>query len=177
MVEIANEKKDKYSLLPADGLRAMAAIMTLGLERHEADAWKKRSATEFYDAAMRHLNAWACGEKNNPHTKMHHFYHVAVNAVLGACVDRQKQPAEYEVACPTVPSIFSVHDGDALCGRWYVPGTLAEVHVDGRGVLSVHVAGHKNSWLSEQVLREFAYQPMTASTMCAIGHFVQKRYA
>ncbi len=73
--------KIKYSLVPVEALRRLAALYTLGAERHGERNWEKGTDySRWYDALQRHANAWQEGEEYDPADGQHHMIAVAWNA-------------------------------------------------------------------------------------------------
>ena len=91
--------KPRYSLIPWRALQSILAVLEHGAVKYThdvpdasvpggvrtvsgADNWRTLEDLDrrYYDAAMRHLSAWRCGELADPDTGLPHLAH------LGACV-------------------------------------------------------------------------------------------
>jgi len=72
--------KPKWALLGAfrKPLEAVAAVAAFGAEKYARDNWRKCGDPErYYDAAQRHLWAYADGERNDPESGLPHLAHAA----------------------------------------------------------------------------------------------------
>lgn len=54
--------KPRMSLVPQEAVRGVAEVMTFGAQKYAAHNWRQPTDwSRFLDAAMRHMNDWACG--------------------------------------------------------------------------------------------------------------------
>jgi hypothetical protein len=69
--------KLRYGLLPPSALKATVDVLTFGAEKYEPGNWKKvpNSKERYFDAAQRHLWAWAEGEQFDQESSKHHLAH------------------------------------------------------------------------------------------------------
>mgnify|MGYP003661557644 CR=1 FL=1 len=77
-----NSKKDLgkrlWHLLPFDALRPVVDVFKHGADKYEPDNWKKQGVgtpKRYFDATMRHILAWADGEKDDPESGHSHLAH------------------------------------------------------------------------------------------------------
>lgn len=73
--------KPMLSLIPYKGLEFEARALMFGLVKHGHDSWKALGSSPelFLDAALRHLNKYASGEKIDPETGLSHIAHCKAN--------------------------------------------------------------------------------------------------
>lgn len=69
--------KLRYSLLPQDVLEPVIQVLEYGAKKYSKDNWKHvdNARERYYDAAMRHLQAWFNGEAKDPETNESHLAH------------------------------------------------------------------------------------------------------
>lgn len=73
--------KLRWSLLPAGTVMEVVKVMEYGAVKYAIDSWKKvpNGRVRYYDAAMRHMEAWYNGEVKDPETGLHHLAHATCN--------------------------------------------------------------------------------------------------
>jgi hypothetical protein len=71
--------KEKYSLLPSRGIRAVVRVLMFGADKYGIDNWQLVAdhRRRYYDAAVRHMTAWWDGEILDPESGCHHLAHAA----------------------------------------------------------------------------------------------------
>jgi len=71
--------KLRWNLLPSASIRQVIKVLMYGADKYGDFDWKKVTSVKerYYNAAMRHLNAWWEGEVNDPETKLHHLAHAS----------------------------------------------------------------------------------------------------
>lgn len=69
--------KPRFSLLPTGVLTPILKVLEYGAKKYSANNWQQveNSRTRYYDAAMRHIQAWFEGETNDPETNEPHLAH------------------------------------------------------------------------------------------------------
>jgi hypothetical protein len=73
--------KLRFSLIPAEFVRALARLYTIGAKKYAAWNWlNKLDRSRFEDALDRHLNAYKAGWLYDRQTGTHHLVAVAWNA-------------------------------------------------------------------------------------------------
>lgn len=73
-----DEGKPRFGLIPPAALLEIARVFTHGAEKYGAGNYLKGADwSRYYDAAQRHLNAWARREDNDPETGISHLAHAA----------------------------------------------------------------------------------------------------
>lgn len=78
-----DDKKTQYHLIPSECLADVADILTFGAEKYGEGNWKKcDNINRYYDALMRHLEAWRNGRHYDDETRKHHLAHAATNAIF-----------------------------------------------------------------------------------------------
>ena len=69
--------KLRYDLLPVEPIEEVIKVLTLGAEKYSAENWKKVKPydTRYYNAALRHIQAWRRGERLDEESKLPHLAH------------------------------------------------------------------------------------------------------
>lgn len=69
--------KVRYSLLPKGVLGKVLNILEFGTNKYSKDNWQQvpNARDRYYDAAMRHIQAWYYGETKDPETGESHLAH------------------------------------------------------------------------------------------------------
>jgi hypothetical protein len=69
--------KPRWSLLPAGTIAQVIKVLEFGVARYAVDNWMhvEDPKRRYYDAAMRHLQAWWGGEKMDPDSGLPHLAH------------------------------------------------------------------------------------------------------
>ena len=80
----AAQYKPKTSAVPPIAIMALGEAMQTGADKYGIFNWRETtvSATVFYDAMMRHLQAWYSGEDFAEDTRVHHLAHVMAGAAI-----------------------------------------------------------------------------------------------
>ena len=67
--------KLRHSLLPPGVLKEVIKVLEYGATKYAPDNWKHVSdgRRRYYDAALRHIDAWYSGEKTDSETDLHHL--------------------------------------------------------------------------------------------------------
>lgn len=75
-----DEGKARFDLLPPEGVRAVAEILTIGARKYAARNWEQgMDWSRPFGACLRHLFAWWGGEGADPDTGKSHLWHAACN--------------------------------------------------------------------------------------------------
>jgi hypothetical protein len=84
--ERSERRKTQYHILPWEGIRLAAELMTQSNnpDKHQDAKWKRMTPEEHIDALMRHLNAWLTKNAVDSESGMSHLVHVAVRALMAA---------------------------------------------------------------------------------------------
>ena len=79
-----DDDKLRYDLIEPGFLRDLAAVMTMGAAKYEAENWKLVSGFEarYTAALMRHTEALRAGEVFDQESKIQHTAHIAANAMF-----------------------------------------------------------------------------------------------
>lgn len=69
--------KPRWSLLPAGTVAQVVEVLEFGARKYGDNNWQKveNARTRYYDAAMRHLEAWRNGEHKDPESGAAHLAH------------------------------------------------------------------------------------------------------
>jgi hypothetical protein len=83
--------KPRWSLLPVGAVAEVIAVLEAGAAKYGAGNWQRvpDARARYYDAAMRHLEAWWAGEKRDPETGRSHLAHVACCVLFLLWLDRE----------------------------------------------------------------------------------------
>ena len=79
-----DEDKLKYSLLPKGTLTKILEVLTLGANKYAPNNWKnvENPKERYYNAIMRHLDAWWNGEITDPESNKSHLAHIACSVLF-----------------------------------------------------------------------------------------------
>lgn len=85
--------KPRWSLLPRGTIPTVIKVLEYGAIKYQPDNWKHVEDHErrYYDAAMRHIEAWLQGENNDPESKLPHLGHAVACLLYLMWFDRQKE--------------------------------------------------------------------------------------
>lgn len=91
-----DDAKPRWSLLPAGTVRAIVQVLEFGATKYSPGNWQRvpGSRQRYYDALMRHIEAWWGGERLDPETRLPHLAHAGCCLLFLLWVDLQPQPAE-----------------------------------------------------------------------------------
>lgn len=69
--------KVRWSLLPYGTMEEVLTVLEYGAQKYAENNWKKvpDAQRRYYDAAMRHLDAWRHGEEVDPESGSSHLAH------------------------------------------------------------------------------------------------------
>ena len=73
----ADSNKRRYSLLPSGVVNQVVDVLEFGSKKYADDNWQKidNARTRYYNAALRHIDAWWSGEIKDSETGKHHLAH------------------------------------------------------------------------------------------------------
>lgn len=71
--------KHRWSLLPPYPIAQVIKVLEFGAVKYKVDNWMHvgDARRRYYDATMRHLEAWWTGEKYDTESGLHHLAHAA----------------------------------------------------------------------------------------------------
>jgi hypothetical protein len=71
--------KPRFSLLPIGAVRSVVKVLEFGAAKYAPDAWQgvPDARRRYYDAAMRHLDAYWSGERDDSESGLPHLAHAA----------------------------------------------------------------------------------------------------
>lgn len=73
-----DQGKNRYDLIPAEFMEALAWVLTFGAEKYGDRDWEKGMPYgRIFAAMMRHVWAWWRGENNDPESGKSHLWHAA----------------------------------------------------------------------------------------------------
>lgn len=72
-----DSSKLRYSLLPVGTVNQVVQVLEFGSKKYADNNWQKvpNARTRYYDAAIRHVDAWWNGKKTDSETGLHHLAH------------------------------------------------------------------------------------------------------
>jgi hypothetical protein len=87
--------KLRYSLLPVGTVAEVVQVLEFGARKYAPDNWKHvpDARTRYYDASMRHIDAWWNGERLDPETNLPHLAHAVCCLLFLMWFDKQRQLA------------------------------------------------------------------------------------
>lgn len=76
--------KLRFDLLPAAPVQEIVKVLTFGCAKYGPNNWQnvEDPIERYYAAAMRHLNAWRLGERNDPESGIHHLAHAGCSVLF-----------------------------------------------------------------------------------------------
>ena len=85
--------KRRFSLLPMGVVGLVVDVLEFGARKYAINNWQQVSdpQTRYYDAAMRHLDAWHQGEGPDPESGLPHLAHALCCIMFLAWFDMQKE--------------------------------------------------------------------------------------
>lgn len=91
--------KPRWSLLPEGAVSNIVAVLEAGARKYSENNWQlvPDGKTRYYDAAMRHLEAWRNGELNDPETGLPHLAHAGCCLMFLGWLDGQCAPKKLVV--------------------------------------------------------------------------------
>lgn len=80
----ADKGKLRWSLLPIGVMRDIVAVLEFGAQKYSVGNWQHvdEPGRRYYDAAMRHIDARADGEKNDPDSGLPHLAHAIASLMF-----------------------------------------------------------------------------------------------
>lgn len=71
--------KRRYSLVPRLAHNQVVDVLDYGANKYSPDNWRKVPDLQprYYDALMRHVDAFRGGEQRDPETGLHHLAHAS----------------------------------------------------------------------------------------------------
>lgn len=85
--------KRRWSLLPMREVQDVVDVLEFGARKYSPDNWMwvPDARTRYYDAAMRHLQAWFIGEVHDTETKKNHLAHAVCCLLFLMWFDRRER--------------------------------------------------------------------------------------
>ena len=90
-----DSNKPRWSLLPADTIPEVIDVLEFGAARYSPGNWAHvpDARTRYYDAMMRHIEAWWRGEKADPDSGKPHLAHACCCILFLLAFDKVKTNA------------------------------------------------------------------------------------
>ena len=87
--------KPRWSLLPADTIPEVIEVLEFGAVKYSVNNWQHvpDARTRYYDAMMRHIEAWWRGEKADPDSGKPHLAHACCCILFLMAFDKVKTDA------------------------------------------------------------------------------------
>ncbi len=88
-----DKQKPRWSLLPKGTVSQVVDVLEFGAKKYAPNNWMlvERHRQRYYDAIVRHLEAWWKGEQKDPDSGLHHLAHVACSALFLLWFDDQPE--------------------------------------------------------------------------------------
>ena len=108
-----NGGKLRLSLVPAEAIEAIGAVMTHGAEKYGKDSYKQVDPERYRDALMRHVCKWP----KDPHGKdedsgLPHLWHIITNAAFLCELDK---PTEADTLDRAVHDMYTALKNFSKC--------------------------------------------------------------
>ena len=101
-------EKPKWSLIPKGVLAQVVEVLTYGSKKYTPDNWMYVEKSRYYDALLRHVDAFHNGEKVDPESGKHHLAHALCCLMYMLWHDDNEPPTSgYEPMPTTPPSMFA----------------------------------------------------------------------
>lgn len=115
--------KPEFSLLPPFALEAVAKVLTIGAQKYAVDNWKyvPNGAYRYKNAAMRHLNEYIKGNKNDDETGLNHLAHAICCLMFMLDADESGKPLAPSVVVRTDSPIIAGVPKELLPGYAFNP--------------------------------------------------------
>ena len=96
MGEKHDAQKPRWSLLPGGTLAKVIAVLEYGAVKYQVDNWQHVPEPDrrYYDAAMRHIQAWLYGEQNDPESGQPHLAHAVASLLFLMWFDSRKEKGD-----------------------------------------------------------------------------------
>lgn len=140
--------KLRYDLIPVLAQEEVVKVVTLGAEKYDPENWKRvpEGRRRYYAAAMRHMEAWRKGEKQDE-IGTHHIANAISNLMfilekeLQGIEDVTEQTNEesYKLWCETCEGVGSYDNRDLGVPREYYNADCPCPDCDGKGYTEVVV--------------------------------------
>lgn len=84
--------RPRFSLIPAGTMARVIAVLEFGAKKYAQDNWKHvpEARTRYYDAALRHIDAWWTGESTDIETGEPHLAHAVCCLLFLLWLDAQE---------------------------------------------------------------------------------------
>ena len=81
--------KPRYSLLPWLALIELVNVREYGVKKYSEDSWRGLGTQRNVNAALRHIAAYLCGEKEDKESGEMHLAHAACDLLFAIWEDKQ----------------------------------------------------------------------------------------
>lgn len=100
-----DSRKPRWSLLPKTALHEIVQVLEFGATKYAPDNWQRvpDARTRYYDALMRHVEAWWNGEKTDPETGLHHLAHAGCCVLFLLWLDKNGPATASDIMPPPRP--------------------------------------------------------------------------
>lgn len=84
-----DQGKTEYHLMPVSALEKINHVLTYGANKYGEHNWRNvpNSEPRYFNAAMRHMQAWLRGEDTDPESGLPHLAHAACSLIF--LIDKQ----------------------------------------------------------------------------------------
>lgn len=86
--------KRRWSLLPTGTISQIIDVLEFGAAKYGVTNWRNvpDAHQRYYDALLRHIDAWWQGETNDPETRQHHLAHAACCILFLLALTKKADP-------------------------------------------------------------------------------------
>lgn len=161
--------KLRYDLIPVLAQEEVVKVVTLGAEKYDPENWKRvpEGRRRYYAAAMRHMEAWRKGEKQDE-IGTHHIANAISNLMF--ILEKELQGIEdVTEESPQVSGVISkeIADKNSSLKPWYPDNSDEWIEYDGSGkpvsddtmveILLREERESKDYWKQEMPAFEFSW--------------------
>lgn len=89
-----DQGKIRYTLLEPNVIKELVTVLEFGARKYEKNNWKKLNIKEkdrYLDAALRHIEAYRCGEEFDSETDLPHIVHAMCNLMFLRYFDMKRR--------------------------------------------------------------------------------------
>lgn len=126
-----DEDKLRYDLIPVLAQEEVVKVITLGAKKYDPENWKNvpEGRRRYYAAAMRHMEAWRKGEKEDE-IGTHHIANAISNLMF--ILEKELQGWE-DVSENSAKEVYESVDNTLPSGLWYPDNSGEWIEYDGSG--------------------------------------------
>lgn len=88
-----DQSKPRYSLIPSGSLASIVGVLEHGAAKYATDNWKhvENASERYYNASMRHVQAWWSGEQIDSESGLPHLAHAICSLMFLMALDGEQK--------------------------------------------------------------------------------------